>query len=472
MGFKLICFIFALIIGLYAQEEEAGPSDVVVLGDDNFDETIANNDYVFAEFYAPWCGHCKRLAPDYEIVATHFKTVGSPVVIAKVDATQNNNVATAAGIRGYPTLKFYKKGVAIDYEGGRTPDELIKWITKKTSAPSIAVESSETLEEVKNGFGLRVVGYLSSGNVPTFQATADQATLDDFQFYHVTDESLFGGNAKESVTILKAGEDPVVYSGELTQEKLTEWILNEGYPLYEELAQRIWLRSTTAQKPLLAIFAQEKDDATDVLVKAIAAQFKGRVLSSLSTAPALADRWGASGTVFPTGILVTWSGADPKLTVYDEESGPFTVESAAAFIESAIKGEYKGFKKSQPIPESNDGPVTVLVGKTFEQIVNDAEKDVFVEFYAPWCGHCKNLAPVWEELGKSFSNVPSVVIANLDATANSYPENLEIQGFPTLIFFKANDKTPIPYSGDRELASLKAFVLEQASITIERKEEL
>ena len=64
-------------------------------------------------------------------------------------------------------------------------------------------------------------------------------------------------------------------------------------------------------------------------------------------------------------------------------------------------GAFRG--RSDPEP-TEQGPVTVLVGTTFEKIVMDESKDVLVEFYAPWCGHCKQLAPIYDELGEKFAN--------------------------------------------------------------------
>lgn len=58
--------------------------------------------------------------------------------------------------------------------------------------------------------------------------------------------------------------------------------------------------------------------------------------------------------------------------------------------------------KSEEIPESNDAPVKIVVGKNFDSIVMDETKDVLVEFYAPWCGHCKSLEPKYEELAKQL----------------------------------------------------------------------
>merc|ERR1712166_399369 len=56
-------------------------------------------------------------------------------------------------------------------------------------------------------------------------------------------------------------------------------------------------------------------------------------------------------------------------------------------------------RKSEDVPEKNDGPVVKLVGENFKGIVEDPTKDVFVKYYAPWCGHCKTIAPKWAELG-------------------------------------------------------------------------
>ena len=61
--------------------------------------------------------------------------------------------------------------------------------------------------------------------------------------------------------------------------------------------------------------------------------------------------------------------------------------------------------KSEPIPESQDEPVLVLVGKQFDEVVFDDSKDVFLELYASWCGHCKRLKPTWDSLGEHFAGL-------------------------------------------------------------------
>ena len=63
----------------------------------------------------------------------------------------------------------------------------------------------------------------------------------------------------------------------------------------------------------------------------------------------------------------------------------------------AQAGKLEKLVKSEEPPEDNSGPVTVVTGKTFADIVLGG-KDVLIEFYAPWCGHCKKLAPGYEKV--------------------------------------------------------------------------
>jgi protein disulfide-isomerase-like protein len=87
---------------------EERKSYVVDLDFSNFAEYIKNNDYVFVEFFAPWCGHCRNLAPIWEQLASNFDSEGSTVKIAKVDAAQDTLLAQEYDIQGFPTLKLFK----------------------------------------------------------------------------------------------------------------------------------------------------------------------------------------------------------------------------------------------------------------------------------------------------------------------------------------------------------------------------
>ena len=105
------------------------PSHVVALTAETFDETVLGSKAALVEFYAPWCGHCKSLAPKYEVLAKAFAGE-SDVVIAKVDATEEPELASRFEISGYPTLKFFPAGSADAeaYEGQREVEAMVDFI--------------------------------------------------------------------------------------------------------------------------------------------------------------------------------------------------------------------------------------------------------------------------------------------------------------------------------------------------------
>lgn len=100
------------------KQPDVDEKDVVVLKEGNFSEFVEKNRYVMVEFYAPWCGHCQALAPEYAAAATELK--GEEVVLAKVDATEENDLAEKYEVQGFPTVYFFVDGVHKPYPGQRT----------------------------------------------------------------------------------------------------------------------------------------------------------------------------------------------------------------------------------------------------------------------------------------------------------------------------------------------------------------
>jgi protein disulfide-isomerase A6 len=115
-----------------------------------------------------------------------------------------------------------------------------------------------------------------------------------------------------------------------------------------------------------------------------------------------------------------------------------------------------------------------LLPSNFDQVVFDSGKPTLVEFFAPWCGHCKKLAPVWEELATTFEHAKDQIqIAKVDADAErALGKRFGVQGFPTLKFFDGKSKDPVDYKSGRDLDSLTNFITEKTGAKPKKKLEL
>jgi thioredoxin domain-containing protein 5 len=112
-----------------------------------FDSAIAQG-YYFIKFYAPWCGHCQKLAPTWGKLAAHFKD-DEVVNIAKIDCTQEKDVCTKNRVGGYPTLFLFQDGQNIQrYTAGRSLEELIAFVEKHRPAEGAPAEEAPDTEEV------------------------------------------------------------------------------------------------------------------------------------------------------------------------------------------------------------------------------------------------------------------------------------------------------------------------------------
>jgi protein disulfide-isomerase-like protein len=130
------------IVLILVQVASVASSGVIQFGQ-NLESTIASGRPLLVQFYAPWCGHCQQLAPTWEKVGNK---IGRDVTVGKLDCTQHQNLAQKYSIRGFPTIKFFRNGRPIDYEGARTESEIIKFVSR-ASGPAV-VKLSKTLNSL------------------------------------------------------------------------------------------------------------------------------------------------------------------------------------------------------------------------------------------------------------------------------------------------------------------------------------
>ncbi|XP_030839744.1 ER calcistorin isoform X1 [Strongylocentrotus purpuratus] len=426
---------------------------------------------------APWCGHCKSLAPQYSIAAKTLKDSGSSIKLAKVDATVETQLAGKYGVRGYPTLKFFRSGKDSEYAGGRTGPEIVAWLNKKTGPPAATIASVEDAEAFLADKEVAVIGFFK--DVPqTFLDVA--VNIDDIPFAIVSDDAVISHyEAKDGSIILfkKFDEGKNVFEGELTSEDLTSFVRKNSLSVVtefgEETASKIFGGEIKIHN--LLFVKKDSDDFKTIYDQfyAAATTFKGEVLFVLIDAAAesnsrILEYFGLGDEEVPTVRLITLDGDMKK---YKPTVPELTTESLSQFVIDFKDGKLKPHLMSESVPEDwNANPVTILVGENFAEVALDPTKDVLVEFYAPWCGHCKQLAPIYEELGEHFKEREDVVIAKVDSTKNEV-EDAVVRSFPTLKFWKKGENEMVDYSGDRTLEAMIQFVESGGEIIAEVDDE-
>ncbi|KAK9805676.1 hypothetical protein WJX72_011398 [[Myrmecia] bisecta] len=466
----------------------------------NFEDLIKSNDFVAAEFYAPWCGHCKKLTPEWEKAAGELKKNDPPVVLAKVDATEEGNKALAQkyGVQGYPTIKIFRNGdleKAGEYNGPRDADGIVDYLSKQVGPATKELKDGAAVKAFQ-GKDVGAMGIFASNETDEFQAFAKaaEALRDDIEFGHTfakVDPKLTPDvKAQPAVVLYKTFDAPItVYEGNFDAAEIQAWLEKESVPLLLELSQspkhaKNLQKVFSDPKPKLLGFVSEHNRDTDAYKAALTdlskSSDKVNVLFVETGANAGAlSFFGLKEEDCPAYVIHDQAG-NAKFIAKSVKPGDLTKFMSdfeagnAKFIAKSVKpgdltkfmsdfeaGKLEKSIKSEEPPQDNDAPVTIVVAKEFDKIVM-GDKDVFIMFHAPWCGHCKKLSPIIDEVGEAFADNKDVVIAKMDATANDVPnDKFEVKGFPTLFFVK-KDGSIVPYSGNRTKEDLVEFVQKQS----------
>ncbi|XP_033830837.2 protein disulfide isomerase family A, member 8 [Periophthalmus magnuspinnatus] len=467
--------------------DTAGPArrDVLELADADFDYLATEHETMLVKFYAPWCGHCKKLAPDFEKAATKLK---GTVQLAKVDCTANSELCARFGVTGYPSLKIFRSGRdAGPYDGPRSAEGIVQVMKKQSGPDSVLLRSNSDLEQFVNHYEASIVGLFSpdSSRLSEFLKAAS-LLREQFRFAHSSNLSLGQEyNATGECVLLfrpprlsnKFEESVVVFSDYLTITSLRRFIRDNIFGLVPHLTVENMERLRV--KDLLTVY-YDLDYVHNVRgsnywrnrVMLVASKFRGRGLS-FSVAnrkdfeAEIQEEFGLGPDPgLPVATIRTRLGL--KYTMREE----FTRDgrSLERFLEDYFSGRLKRFIKSEPVPEKNPGPVKVVVAESFAEIVDDPNKDALILFYSPLCQHCKKLEPVYAQLASELSSDPDVVVAKMNAADNDVPLGYDVQGFPTIYFAAIGRKDdPVRYEGPREVKDLLKFVKREASHSLRVK---
>ncbi|XP_043832589.1 protein disulfide-isomerase A2 [Dromiciops gliroides] len=465
------------------EEATAGPpsdelleeDDILVLTQHNLDRALREHRYLLVEFYAPWCGHCKALAPEYAKAASLLKNESSELKLAKVDGPAEKELVEEFGVTGYPSLKFFRDGnrsQPVEFTGPREAEGIVRWLKRRLGPSATHLETEAEAAQFIDSQDIVIIGFfkdLQDEDVAEFLAIAEDVV--DLTFGLTDRPELFQkyGLSKDTVVLFKKFDEgradfPVDEELGLDQPDLTRFLVIHSMHLVTEFNSQTSAKIFGARilNHLLLFINQTLNSHRELLkdFQEAAPPFRGEVLFVVVDVAGENDHvlqyFGMNATDAPTLRFINVETTKKYVPNTEEE---ITAASITTFCQDILSGKVKPHLRSQEIPADWDQkPVKVLVGKNFEQVAFDETKNVFVKFYAPWCTHCKEMAQTWEDLAEKYKDHEDIIIAELDSTANEL-EAFAIRGFPTLKYFPAGpDRKVIEYKSARDLETFSKFL--------------
>ncbi|NXW17817.1 PDIA2 isomerase, partial [Circaetus pectoralis] len=477
-------------------KEEDG---VLVLHEHNFARALSEHRLLLVEFYAPWCGHCQRLAPAFAQAAATLRSESSLARLGKVDATAQAALANEFGITSYPTLKLFRDGNRthpLAYTGQMDAKGIVRWMRRRAGPSATLLQDADTAAAFISSQDLVVVGFFKDLGGEAAQAFYEVAgEMVDVPFGVAEAAELFQayGLSADTVCLFKKvrvcqgvggghrgpppsphgpppwqfdegrTDFPVDPARGLDAAELTQLLRVHSLELVMEFTNETSDQIFSAKIPHHMLLFLNKSSSAQLTLRdgfrVAAGTFRGKVLF------VVVDVTGYGADVLPFFGLTPADAPTLRLVKmennrkYRMDQDTFSDTAIRTFVQAVLDGKVKPHLMSAEPPEDWDTrPVKVLVGKTFEQVAFDETKNVFVKFYAPWCSHCQAMAAAWEELGERYKDHEDIVIAELDAMANEL-ENITIKGFPTLHYFPAGPgRKMVEYKSARDVETFSKFL--------------
>eukprot|EP01062_Namystynia_karyoxenos_P009954 TRINITY_DN1351_c0_g2_i1.p1 TRINITY_DN1351_c0_g2~~TRINITY_DN1351_c0_g2_i1.p1 ORF type:complete len:491 (+),score=121.74 TRINITY_DN1351_c0_g2_i1:85-1473(+) len=436
------------------------------------DEVFREGRGAFVKFYAPWCGHCKRMAPAWQDLAELYSG-SDKVIVGSVDCTTQSAVCDRFGVQGFPTLKWWAPGERSprEYSGGRHADALQSHVAKTMLGGA---------EPPRKAKAKKVAG----ANVQVRKVSAARLQ-----------PGMTGGEGIMAFITGDADSFPALEIAARRPEPRLVFLDQFGeffgqLPL-EESTSPADLRKILADQGITPETPRPKVKDTDAGISCVAwrqvtASGARHPVGDVSCRARIHPGGGVGYCECDEGRRVKVWLHDKRQTFTcnsicrsglhwleqgDRQGGPDLDVPPGRLIHAAIAAEGASAaaeEKPQAAAEGaagGGGQVVELGPDTFKAETGSA-RDTLVFFHATWCGHCKKLMPAYRELAKFYAGRQAdLLVASYDAPAN--PDVAKAQGvrsFPWIVYYPKQGGTPVKFEGDRSLEGLKHFVDERLGI--------
>ena len=469
-----LLIILSLIIKIICIDKFPIDNETIILTDSTIEKAINQFENLIIYFYAPWCGHCKTFEPEYQKSSKILKKEN--IYLAKIDSSNNNLSAQKYKINGFPSILFFKNGIPFEFEGARSSRELIIWGRKKAGIPIQLLNTKEDIENFKSNNDICLIYF---GNIEEeIKKFSDVSMIiEEYPFAIVTNISLINLYSNNNTIVLfKHFDEKKVELKNFNKKKIIDFIQENALPkvmlFNDRSAQYIFQK----KHPALILFEEKDSEDWNYygnIMAQISDKIKGKIVIVMTDisegiSSRLADYVGIKEKDLPL-VSILDTRKDFKKYIM---KGDINYDNILKFFQDWEQNKLKRALKSEKEPKNNNDIVRVIVGKTFEKEVINNDKDVMLIFYAPWCNHCKEFMPKYEEAANKLKVNDKLIFAKIDGSANEV-ESITISGFPTLFFFPGNKKSekPIQYNGKRTTEDIIEFIKKYSSNKIKEKIE-
>uniref|UniRef100_A0A8D2HQQ1 protein disulfide-isomerase n=1 Tax=Urocitellus parryii TaxID=9999 RepID=A0A8D2HQQ1_UROPR len=404
-------------------EEVPKEDGVLVLDHHTLGLALQEYPALLVEFFAPWCGHCKALAPEYSKAAALLAAESVTATLAKVDGPAEQELTEEFGVTGYPTLKFFRDGNRThpeEYTGPREAKGIVEWLKRRVGSSATRLEDEEGAQALMDAGDVVVIGFFQDEDVATFLALARDAL--DMTFGFTDQPKLFQkfGLTKDTVVLFKKFDEgradfPVDEELGLDLGDLSRFLITHSMLLVTEYSNQGAPGGLPGGgSPAQGAGTGGPGGRGDMVARCPAWTLCWQVLFVVVDVDASNDHvlqyFGLKAEEAPTLRLVN---IETTKKYAPPGGGPITSASVAAFCQMVFSGKLKvswlapqgGAGRAQPLlgsfptqhqsswpgpqpyllsqevpPDWDQRPVKTLVGKNFEQVAFDETKNVFVKF--------------------------------------------------------------------------------------------
>ncbi|KAM8777376.1 protein disulfide-isomerase-like protein of the testis [Rhynchonycteris naso] len=460
--------------------------NLMVLTPAGLAQALHQNRFLMVLFYnassKPSRSLAEELGKAVEIVGKGKNGVG----FGKVDVAVETELREEFDVRKAPELKLFFEGSRLEpisCKGVVEAAALVVWLRRQISQHAVLFTDTQQVVEFVKARPLVLIGFFQDLEEEVAQLFYD--TIKDYP------ELTFGvisiGNAigrfhviLDSVLVFKKGK--VVKRQELINDNTNKYNLNQV--ITQHLTGFV-IEYNTENKDLIyqlyilnhmLLFASKSSKAFGLIMqhyKLALREFQNKILFIFVDADK--PRNGHIFKYFRVTEVNIPSVQILNLSCDARYKMPFeniTLQNLKTFGHSFLSRSAKKHQSSEEIPKYWDqGPVKQLVGKNFNVVVFDKERDVFVMFYAPWSSECRALFPVLEDLGIKYQNHSSILIARMDITANDI-QLTPLDRHPFFRLFPADSQQVVPYEGEHTVRGFSDFLESQVKTRMEDEDEL